>query len=38
MMITVIVSVVYLSIHWLTDVITGMILSIGVIFILHRYI
>ena len=38
MMITVIISVIYLSIHWLTDVITGMILAIGVIFILHRYI
>ena len=37
-MITVIISVIYLSIHWLTDVITGMILAIGVIFILHRYI
>lgn len=37
-MVTVIISVVYLSIHWLTDVITGIILATGVIFILHRYI
>ena len=37
-MITVIISVIYLSIHWLTDVITGAILSTGVIFILRKII
>jgi membrane-associated phospholipid phosphatase len=37
-MISVIISVVYLSIHWITDVITGALLSLGVIFILRRYI
>jgi membrane-associated phospholipid phosphatase len=37
-MITVIISVIYLSIHWLTDVITGMIVALGAIFILQRYI
>ncbi|RLI60655.1 MAG: hypothetical protein DRO67_08815 [Candidatus Asgardarchaeum californiense] len=34
----VIISVIYLSIHWLTDVVTGGLLSLAVIFILHRYI
>jgi len=37
-MIGVIISVIYLSIHWLTDVVTGGLLSLAVIFILHRYI
>jgi membrane-associated phospholipid phosphatase len=37
-MISVIISVIYLSIHWLTDVITGIILALGAIFILQRYI
>jgi len=37
-MISVIISVIYLSIHWLTDVITGIILAVGAIFILQRYI
>jgi len=36
-MITVIISVIYLSIHWITDVITGVLLAIGVIFILKRF-
>ncbi len=35
---TVIISVVYLCIHWLTDVIAGIILALGVIFLLKRYI
>ena len=34
--ITVIISVIYLSIHWITDVITGTILSLGVILILRK--
>ena len=37
-MISVVLSVIYLSIHWITDVIVGAILSLGVIFILQRYI
>jgi len=37
-MISVIMSVIYLSIHWITDVITGATLAIAVIFILNRYI
>ncbi|KYK30632.1 MAG: hypothetical protein AYK22_03365 [Thermoplasmatales archaeon SG8-52-3] len=37
-MILVIISVIYLSIHWLIDVITGAVLSIGIILILRRYI
>jgi len=37
-MITVIISVIYLSIHWLTDVFAGALLSVGAIFILKRYI
>ena len=36
-MITVIISVIYLSIHWITDVIAGALLAMGVIFILKRY-
>lgn len=36
--ITVIISVVYLSIHWFIDVFTGIILSLGAIFLLKRYI
>ncbi|OGS40364.1 MAG: hypothetical protein A3K77_05515 [Euryarchaeota archaeon RBG_13_31_8] len=34
--ITIIISVIYLSIHWITDVITGAILSIGVILLLRK--
>lgn len=37
-MITVIISVIYLSIHWLTDVFAGALLALGAIFILKRYI
>ncbi len=37
-MITVIISVIYLSIHWLTDVLAGALLALGAIFILKRYI
>jgi len=37
-MFMVIISVIYLSIHWISDVITGAALSIGVILILKRYI
>ncbi len=36
-MISVIISVIYLSIHWITDVIAGAILAMGAIFILNRY-
>jgi len=36
-MISVIISVIYLSIHWITDVITGALLAIGVIFILKKF-
>ena len=36
-MIAVIISVIYLSIHWITDVITGALLTVGVIFILKRF-
>lgn len=36
-MIGVIFSVIYLSIHWITDVITGAFLALGVIFILKRF-
>ena len=36
-MITVIISVIYLSIHWITDVIAGALLAVGVIFILRRF-
>ena len=37
-MISVIISVIYLSIHWITDVITGCIIAIVTIFLLRRYI
>lgn len=37
-MISVIISVIYLSIHWITDVITGAVLALAVIFLLKRYI
>jgi membrane-associated phospholipid phosphatase len=37
-MISVIISVIYLSIHWITDVVCGALLAIVVIFILNRYI
>ena len=36
-MISVIISVIYLSIHWITDVITGGLLALGVIFILRKF-
>jgi membrane-associated phospholipid phosphatase len=36
--ITVIISVVYLSIHWLIDIFVGFLISIGVILLLRRYI
>lgn len=35
--ITVIISVVYLSIHWFVDALVGIIISLGVIFLLKRY-
>ena len=37
-MISVIIAVIYLSIHWITDVICGVLLAAAVIFILNRYI
>jgi membrane-associated phospholipid phosphatase len=37
-MISVIISVIYLSIHWITDVITGAIITLVVIMILKRFI
>jgi len=37
-MITVLISVVYLSIHWITDVIAGAIVALVTIFLLKRYI
>ncbi len=37
-MITVIMSVIYLSIHWIIDVVAGAILALGAIFILKHYI
>ena len=37
-MISVIIAVIYLSIHWITDVICGVLVAAVVIFILHRYI
>ena len=37
-MVSVLISVIYLSIHWLIDMIAGVFLSLGVIFILRRYI
>jgi membrane-associated phospholipid phosphatase len=36
-MISVIFSIIYLSIHWVMDVLTGAFVSIGVILILRRY-
>ncbi|MCJ7571151.1 MAG: phosphatase PAP2 family protein [Candidatus Thermoplasmatota archaeon] len=36
--ITVIISVLYLSMHWFIDVFAGIILSLGAIFLLKRYI
>ena len=33
----VIISVIYLSIHWITDVITGAAIAVGAIFLLNRY-
>ena len=37
-MLTVITGVIYLSIHWITDVVTGALISVGVIFILRKFI
>jgi len=37
-MISVIVSVIYLAIHWITDILSGALLAIAVIFILNRFI
>ena len=37
-MISVIIAIIYLSIHWITDVISGAVIAVSVIFILHRYI
>jgi membrane-associated phospholipid phosphatase len=36
-MICVIISIIYLSIHWIMDVLTGALITIGVILILRRY-
>jgi membrane-associated phospholipid phosphatase len=36
-MISVIISIIYLSIHWIMDILTGALVSIGVILILRRY-
>jgi len=36
-MISVIISVIYLSIHWISDVICGVLLAVGVIFILKKF-
>lgn len=36
-MISVIISVIYLSIHWITDVLAGGLLSVGVILLLKKY-
>ena len=36
-MISVIISIIYLSIHWVMDVLTGALITIGVILILRRY-
>jgi membrane-associated phospholipid phosphatase len=36
-MISVIISVIYLSIHWVLDVISGALIAIGVIIIISRY-
>jgi membrane-associated phospholipid phosphatase len=37
-MVCVIISVIYLSIHWITDVIAGALVSVGVILILRRFV
>ena len=37
-MVSVLISVVYLSIHWLVDIISGVLLSLGVILLLSHYI
>jgi membrane-associated phospholipid phosphatase len=37
-MVSVLISVVYLSIHWLVDIISGVLLSLGVILLLRHYI
>lgn len=36
-MVSVIISVIYLSIHWILDVICGALLAVGVIFILKKF-
>ena len=36
-MISVIISIIYLSIHWVMDVLTGALVTIGVILILRKY-
>jgi len=36
-MVSVIIAVIYLSIHWITDVVTGALLAVGIIFILKRF-
>jgi membrane-associated phospholipid phosphatase len=36
-MITVIISVIYLSIHWITDVIAGALLALGAIFLVNYH-
>jgi membrane-associated phospholipid phosphatase len=36
-MISVLISIIYLSIHWVLDLITGFLLAVGVIFILRKY-
>jgi len=38
MMISVLISVIYLSIHWITDVIAGAVVALVTIFLLKRYI
>ena len=37
-MITVLISVIYLSIHWITDVIAGALVALVTIFLIERYI
>ena len=37
-MISVIISVIYLSIHWITDIISGIVVAVLVILILKRFI
>ena len=36
-MVSVIISVIYLSIHWITDVVSGALLAVGVILILKKF-